>query len=345
VLDIFKLKDQGQPYRQGAAIGRQYGVTAKTIRDIWSGRTWSDLTSKLSGDVGTPKLATRRKETTQEASRLDNQIDQISAENQIDRSSTQHDSLIESVGRGRRYRGKRSLMSFADASPCSLHIWVPLLRSTSPQGYQAHNDVVAQVQALLDALPESLIELIADSLALIREKRSQAGPDRNVQNERSIDTRALSAGLQCLHGRSISLPETTIPGLITGCFRIFTDMQVTSKEVQSKTRRRLYAEFVAQDADQDYARCPTIACTNEMPKSSHTLPMCSADLLRLLLHQILRACSMESAKHNVHRTSSAMKRGSTDDIFLRLSLGEERTLGALVAWSTSPEVRHKRDQV
>ena len=44
VLEIFRLKDKCQPFRMGAFIARSYGVTPKTIRDIWQSKSWADTT-------------------------------------------------------------------------------------------------------------------------------------------------------------------------------------------------------------------------------------------------------------------------------------------------------------
>ncbi len=46
-MEIYDYKEIGQDNRLGASVARKYGVTAKAIRDIWNGRTWSSLTSSL----------------------------------------------------------------------------------------------------------------------------------------------------------------------------------------------------------------------------------------------------------------------------------------------------------
>ena len=45
VLDIYSLKCTGKDRRLGASIARSYGVSPKTVRDIWNGMTWGELTS------------------------------------------------------------------------------------------------------------------------------------------------------------------------------------------------------------------------------------------------------------------------------------------------------------
>ena len=45
VLDIYSLKCTGKDRRLGASIARSYGVSPKTVRDIWNGTTWGELTS------------------------------------------------------------------------------------------------------------------------------------------------------------------------------------------------------------------------------------------------------------------------------------------------------------
>ena len=47
VIEIFCNRHLGQGSRLGAAIARNYGVTPKAVRDIWKGRTWTDVTSNL----------------------------------------------------------------------------------------------------------------------------------------------------------------------------------------------------------------------------------------------------------------------------------------------------------
>jgi len=43
VLDIFQLRLYKKPTTAGI-LAEKYGVTAKAIRDIWTGRTWRQLT-------------------------------------------------------------------------------------------------------------------------------------------------------------------------------------------------------------------------------------------------------------------------------------------------------------
>ena len=45
VLEIYSLKCTGKDRRLGASIAISYGVTPKTVRDIWNGTTWAELTS------------------------------------------------------------------------------------------------------------------------------------------------------------------------------------------------------------------------------------------------------------------------------------------------------------
>ena len=47
VIEIFEFGGEGLGPRVNAILAKQYGVTAKTIRDIRSGRRWGDLTTAL----------------------------------------------------------------------------------------------------------------------------------------------------------------------------------------------------------------------------------------------------------------------------------------------------------
>ena len=49
VMEIFRSRDVGRKARLGALFARSYGVSAKTIRDIWNGSTWIETTQ----DFGT----------------------------------------------------------------------------------------------------------------------------------------------------------------------------------------------------------------------------------------------------------------------------------------------------
>mmetsp|Transcript_51181 Transcript_51181/g.133790 ORF Transcript_51181/g.133790 Transcript_51181/m.133790 type:complete len:299 (+) Transcript_51181:83-979(+) len=44
VVEIFKYKNIGKRGRLGSWVAREFGVSAKAVRDIWRGRTWGDIT-------------------------------------------------------------------------------------------------------------------------------------------------------------------------------------------------------------------------------------------------------------------------------------------------------------
>jgi hypothetical protein len=48
VMDIYSLKGRKRGCRTAASLSQSYGITTKAVRDIWRGRTWSDVTSELS---------------------------------------------------------------------------------------------------------------------------------------------------------------------------------------------------------------------------------------------------------------------------------------------------------
>jgi len=54
VVDIFQLRLAKKPTTAGT-LAKKYGVTAKAIRDIWTGKTWRPLTF----DVGLSNLAAK----------------------------------------------------------------------------------------------------------------------------------------------------------------------------------------------------------------------------------------------------------------------------------------------
>ncbi len=52
MIEIFDFSSDGLGSRVNAILAERYGVTAKTIRDIRSGRRWGDLTTTISRTRG-----------------------------------------------------------------------------------------------------------------------------------------------------------------------------------------------------------------------------------------------------------------------------------------------------
>jgi hypothetical protein len=58
--DIFHLKNQSsRAHAASVVLARQYQVTSKTVRDIWAGRTWLDVTFNLWDPADRPAMRTR----------------------------------------------------------------------------------------------------------------------------------------------------------------------------------------------------------------------------------------------------------------------------------------------
>ncbi len=54
-IEIYKLKNE-RDRQTTASLAERHGVTTKAVRDIWRGRTWSDVTSESSYRVKTDAL-------------------------------------------------------------------------------------------------------------------------------------------------------------------------------------------------------------------------------------------------------------------------------------------------
>ncbi len=48
VIEIYELKNRKWGRQTALSLSQRYGVTTKAVRDIWRGRTWSDVTSESS---------------------------------------------------------------------------------------------------------------------------------------------------------------------------------------------------------------------------------------------------------------------------------------------------------
>ena len=47
-MEIYELKSRMWGRQTALSLAQRYGVTTKAVRDIWRGRTWSDVTSESS---------------------------------------------------------------------------------------------------------------------------------------------------------------------------------------------------------------------------------------------------------------------------------------------------------
>ncbi len=47
-MEIYELKSRQWGRQTAHSLAQRYGVTTKAVRDIWRGRTWSDVTSESS---------------------------------------------------------------------------------------------------------------------------------------------------------------------------------------------------------------------------------------------------------------------------------------------------------
>jgi hypothetical protein len=45
-MEIYDLKSRQWGRQTALSLAQRYGVTTKAVRDIWRGRTWSDVTSE-----------------------------------------------------------------------------------------------------------------------------------------------------------------------------------------------------------------------------------------------------------------------------------------------------------
>ena len=47
-MEIYELKSKNWGRKTALSLAKKYGVTTKAVRDIWRGRTWSDVTFESS---------------------------------------------------------------------------------------------------------------------------------------------------------------------------------------------------------------------------------------------------------------------------------------------------------